>query len=344
MKIFYHIRIMSSVLFACLLPISGQAQFQPFQPLPDQPPIPETNPMSPAKVQLGQQLFFDPRLSVNHSMSCNGCHNVMSHGSDGRALSVGATGKTTQRNALTLWNAAYNTIFFWDGAALSLEQAIAEHILDDTTLAIPNKETLTKRLESIQGYQAGFSRVFGSKQPINYDNIVKALAAYIRTLKTQDSAFDQYLRGNVEMLSAQAKRGFDQFIEIGCASCHFWVNMAGPVPGLAFEVGEGFYELFPNHTGSKYDDLYGLTDDIGRYTVTGEETDKLMWRVSTLRNVAITGPYFHNGSVDTLEEAIRVMATVQLKKQLNDDVVADIAAFLNTLTGEFPQQTMPRLP
>jgi len=270
----------------------------------------------------------------------------MADGGDGRALSVGATGKTTKRNALTLWNAGYNTIFFWDGAGLSIEHAIQSHILDETILAMPSKEVTTQRIEAIEGYRAGFKKAFvsGSSGALNYDNIVNALAAYIRTLKTQDSAFDQYLRGNKDMLSKQAQRGFEQFIELGCASCHFWVNMAGPVPGLAFEEGEGFYELFPNHTGSKYDAIYGLTDDIGRFQVTGEETDKLMWRVSTLRNIAVTGPYFHNGSVDTLDEAIRVMAKVQLRQQLDDNIVNDIAAFLNTLTGDFPQQSMPRLP
>jgi cytochrome c peroxidase len=178
---------------------------------------------------------------------------------------------------------------------------------------------------------------------VSYDHIVKALAAYIRTLKTQDSPFDQHLRGH-STLSAQAERGFNRFVESGCASCHFYVNMAGPIPGLVFEVGEGFYELFPNHLGSKYDAKYGLADDIGRYQVTGDDTDKHMWRVASLRNVALTGPYFHNGSVQTLDEAIRVMGKVQLKKDLADDIVADIAAFLNTLSGEFPQQTMPRLP
>ena len=339
------LQCVQSVGFALILVCSMavQAQFSPFRPLPDQPPIPEDNPMTAAKISLGQQLYFDPRLSVNHSLSCNTCHNVMGDGADGRALSVGASGKMTKRNAISLWNAAYNTIFFWDGAALSLEDAIQVHLLDETIMAMESKAQLEERLAVVQGYKSTFRKVYGDNS-LNYDNVVKSLAAYVRTLKTQDSPFDQYLRGNTADFSEQAKRGFHQYIELGCASCHFWVNMAGPVPGLAFQVGEGFYELFPNHTGSKYDAMYGLTDDIGRYQVTGDETDKLMWRVASLRNVALTGPYFHNGSVDTLEEAIRVMAKVQLRHELAEDIVADIAAFLNTLSGEFPEQTMPRLP
>ena len=327
------------LLFSTVL----QAQFSPFQPLPDQPPVPDDNPMTAAKVELGKQLFFDPRLSVNRSISCNSCHNVMGDGADDRPLSVGATGKMTKRNAISLWNVAYNTIFFWDGAALSLEGAIHTHITDVTTMAMPDQDTVTKRIAQVAGYQHSFQKVYGD-DGVNYDNIVKSLATYLRTFKTQDSLFDQHLRGNTSALSDAAKRGFHQYVEIGCASCHFWVNMAGPVPGVAFQVGEGFYELFPNHTGSKYDAMYGLTDDIGRYQVMGDETDKLMWRVSSLRNVALTGPYFHNGSVDELDEAIRVMAKVQLRYELAEDIVRDIAAFLETLSGEFPEQTMPRLP
>ena len=328
----------------CLFPIMVYGQFKPFQPLPAQPPIPADNPMSPAKIELGKQLFFDPRLSVNQSMSCNQCHNVMADGGDDRPLSVGATGKTTKRNTPTLWNVAYYTIYFWDGAALNLEDAIKGHMLDETVFANESEEQVVARINDVEGYQAGFGKAFGGEGKLNYDNIVKSLAAYIRTLKTQDSAFDQYLRGDETAISDQAKRGFHEFIELGCASCHFYVNMAGPIPGLAFQMGEGFYELFPNHVGSKYDEMYGLTEDIGRYQVTGDETDKLMWRVSTLRNIADTGPYFHTGTVDTLEEAIRVMGKVQLEHDLADDIVADIAAYLNTLTGEFPEQTMPRIP
>lgn len=323
--------------------ITLHAQFSPFQPLPDQPPVPEDNPITKAKVELGKQLFFDPRLSVNRSISCNSCHNVMGDGADDRPLSVGAIGKVTKRNAISLWNAAYNTIFFWDGAALSVEDAIATHIIDETIMAMPDQDALVKRIAQVSGYQHSFQKVYGD-DGVSYDSIVKSLATYLRTLKTQDSPFDQHLRGNSTALSDAAKRGFHQYIEVGCASCHFWVNMAGPVPGVAFQVGEGFYELFPNHTGSKYDAMYGLTDDIGRYQVTGDETDKLMWRVSSLRNVALTGPYFHNGSVDNLDEAIRVMAKVQLRYELPEAIVRDIAAFLETLSGEFPEQTMPRLP
>ena len=338
--------VLRVVLAVSLLAValSVSADFQPFRPLPDRPPIPEDNAMSPAKVTLGQQLFFDPRLSVNGALSCNSCHNTMGAGDDGRALSVGATGVKNRRNAPSLWNVGFYTIYFWDGAATSLEAAIQAHIVTEQTMAMPSAVEIIKRLNAAPDYVAQFTQVFGADEPISYAHIAKALAAYLRTLVTSDSPFDQYLRGNKTALSEQAHQGFQQFIETGCASCHFWVNLAGPVPGLAFEMGEGFYELFPNYLGSEYDQKYNLLADVGRIQVTGIKTDDRMWRVASLRNVAVTAPYFHNGAVATLEEAIRVMAKVQLKLELTEVQVANIAAFLNSLTGEFPRQSLPRLP
>ena len=131
---------------------------------------------------------------------------------------------------------------------------------------------------------------------------------------------------------------------MGCLACHFGVNFAGPAPGPAMGLGDGFYELFPNHVGTRYDKQYGVAKDLGRYYVTKEGIHRHMFRVPPLRNIADTAPYFHNGSVDNLAEAVRVMGLTQLKKELSDAEVADIVAFLRTLTGQYPVITMPRLP
>lgn len=318
--------------------------FNALQPLPKQPPIPQDNPMTPAKVALGKQLYFDTRLSLAGTHSCNSCHNVMAGGDDGRAVSVGVNGKTGTRSAPTVWNAAFSTVLYRDGRARSLEEQVKSHLLSPTEMGMPDGQAVVARITAIPGYRSQFSKVFGGKEPVSYDNIAKAISSYERTLATPNSAYDHYLRGDKKALSSDAKRGLEEFQKVQCVSCHFWVNLAGPVPGLAFQMGEGFYELFPNYPGTEYEKRYQLADDIGRYNVTGIETDRRMWRVPGLRNVAVTAPYFHNGAVKTLEEAVRVMGKTQLNKDLTDQQVKDITAFLNSLTGEFPKQTLPRLP
>lgn len=319
-------------------------EFRPFQPLPAQPPVPASNPQSGAKIALGAQLFFDARLSPSGSVSCLSCHNVLAGGDDSRARSVTVGGGTTNRNAPTLWNVGFYTAYFRDGRASSLEHAIEEQLLSAEAMAMASPQAVAGRVSAVAEYREQFAQVFGDQDAVSFANIAKALAAYLRTLVTQDSAFDQYLRGHEQALSSQAKRGFEFYVDSGCASCHFWVNMAGPVPGLAFPMGEGFYELFPNYRGSAFDAKYQLTQDIGRFTISGHETDKHMWRVTGLRNVAITAPYFHNGAVATLSEAVRVMAKTQLNKDFTDEQIADVVAFLHTLTGRFPPPDVPRLP
>ena len=322
------------------------APFQALQPLPKQPPIPKDNPMSRAKIALGQQLFFDPRLSITGTHSCNSCHNVMAGGEDGRAVSIGVNGKVGTRGAPTVWNAAFSTVLYRDGRAASLEDQVKTHLLSATEMGMPNEQAVVARIAIIPGYVSQFKKVFArdGANAVSYTNIAKAIAAYERTLITPDSPYDRYLRGDKQAISTQAKRGLDEFQKVQCVSCHFWVNMAGPVPGLAFQMGEGFYELFPNYKGSAYEQQYQLADDLGRYNVSGVESDRRMWRVMSLRNVAVTAPYFHNGMVKKLDEAVRVMGKTQLNKDLTDQQVQDITVFLNTLTGKFPEQKMPRLP
>lgn len=339
-RIFYT-AIWLGLLTGGILP--AQAEFSPFKPLPAQPPIPADNPMTAAKTHLGRQLFFDPRLSAAGTHSCNSCHQVMGGGEDGRALPAG-TGRQGTRNTPTVWNVGFYTIYGRDGRWTRLEEAVRHHLLDPGEMGNPTPQVLVARLQAIPGYARQFQAVFPGAAPITPETISTALAAYLRTLVAGNSPFDRFLRGEKRALSPQARRGYQEFDKIQCSSCHFWVNLSGPVPGLAFQMGEGFYELFPNFVGSEYDQKLRLLEDPGRYAVTQDEADRRLWRVASLRNVALTAPYFHNGSALTLDEAVRVMAKTQLKQNLNDQQVSDIVAFLHSLTGVFPRQTMPRLP
>jgi len=309
--------------------------------LPEKPPIPKDNPMSKAKVELGKQLFFDPRLSKDGTVSCNSCHNVMASGTDNRPVSVGVDAQKGGRSAPTVWNAAFLTTQFWDGRAATLEDQAKGPILNPIEMGMPDPETVVKRIKNVPGYVSQFEEVFGGKDPVTYDNIAKAIAAFERTLITPNSPFDRYVSGDKKALSDSAKRGMELVKSVGCTSCHTGPNFSGPEN---LKIGEGFFQKFPTFTDNEYQKKYNLMADMGLASVTKQDSDKNMWRVPTWRNVAVTAPYFHNGSVATLDEAVRVMAKTQLNKDLKDKEVKDIVEFLGSLTGEFPKISMPRLP
>jgi cytochrome c peroxidase len=317
--------------------------FDVLQPLPVQVPVPADDPLSDAKIALGKQLYFDSRLSLSGTVSCNSCHNILAGGQDDRPLSVGALGKSGRRNAPTVWNSAFQTVLYWDGRARSLEELLHSHFTDDTVMAMPDAAAVQQRLARIPGYRDEFAKAFGSEAP-SFNAAVMAIASFVRTLVTPDSAFDRFIRGDVAALPAQAKRGLERFRDIGCMSCHFGVNFAGPAPGPYLKMGDGFYELFPNFVGSRYDREYGLTDDLGRYDFSHDPGERRMFRLPTLRNIALTGPYFHNGGVSALSEAVRIMARTELNLTLTAQDTRDIVAFLDSLTGRFPSLTLPRLP
>ncbi len=314
-----------------------------FQPLPAVAEAPKDNPSTKEKLALGKQLFFDARLSITGTHSCNSCHNLLAGGEDGRAQPMGVYGRMGKRSTQTIWNAAFHTVYTWDGSANTLEEQAQKHILDPNIMGMPDADVVVGRINAIPGYRQQFEKVFG-KEAVSFKTIAMALSSYERTLTTPNSPFDRYLRGDDKAISVAAKRGIQEFIDVRCASCHFWINLAGPIPGLAFQQGEGFYELFPNYPDTDYESRYHLADDLGRVYFSQEETDTRMWRMPSLRNIAITAPYFHNGAVKTLDEAVRVMAKTQLRRAVTEQQVSDIVAFLNTLTGEFPEQTLPRLP
>jgi len=328
-------------IFAAAISLTAiSANAAPFEPLPKTAPAPATNPSTPAKIKLGKQLFFDPRLSKSGNISCNSCHNVMLGGDDNRPVSIGFHGKEGGRSAPTVWNAAFLSVQFWDGRAASLEDQAKGPLTNPIEMAMDSNDFVVDRIARIPGYVEQFKSVFGGAKPVNIDNVAKAIAAYERTLITPDSPFDRFLRGDKKAITPAAERGMKLVQTVGCMTCHQGPNFAGP----KLPVGQGFFMKFPTIPGSEYDSKYKLADDPGRYEATKKEADRGMWRVATWRNIALTAPYFHNGSVKSLDEAVRVMAKTQLNKTLKDEEVSDIVAFLNTLTGKFPEQTIPRLP
>ncbi len=330
----------TSLAIACCLSAGSVLAAGTWEALPKSAPEPADNPSTPEKIELGKMLFFDPRLSSNGTVSCFSCHNVMEGGDDHRTTSIGVHGQAGGRNAPTVWNAAYHTVQFWDGRAASLEDQAKGPPANPIEMGMSDLDAVADRIQKIPGYRPYFDRAFGAGNNVSIDNIAKAIAAYERTLITPDSPYDRYVRGDAKALDEQQARGMQTFAEVGCTACHSGANFDGP----KLPAGQGFYQKFPTYTDNDYVTRYGLMDDTGRMSSTGNEADKNLWRVPTLRNLAYTAPYMHTGSVKSLPEAVRVMSRTQLGKTLDDNQVEDIVAFLGTLNGEFPQQVMPRLP
>jgi cytochrome c peroxidase len=301
--------------------------------LPTQVDSPADNPTTAAKVELGQMLFHDPRLSSTGTVSCSSCHNTMLGGEDNRPNSMGVNGQTGGRSAPTVWNAAFNTVQFWDGRAASLEAQAAGPVTNPIEMGMKSWDDVVARLQSIEGYHKPFEQAFG-KDSISKDNATKAIAAYERTLITPNSPYDRYVSGDKSALSAQQVRGMEKVAELGCTNCH-----SGP----AFN-GPGMFQKFPATPDGYWEAQYHISKDKGLAEVSKNPADEHLFKVSTWRNVALTAPYFHNGSVKTLDKAVMLMAKLQLGKDLTKEEIADIVAFLNGLTGEFPKQKMPALP
>lgn len=308
--------------------------FDYFQVLPDKPLEPSNNPVTAEKAELGKRLFFDVALSKSNNFSCNHCHNVYGGGDDDQAFSIGYNSQTTLRSAPALWNIGLQTVLYWDGRSTSLEEQTKDHLLDKAIMAI-SKQELLQRLKDL-GYQNDFKKAFGTDS-ITLSRVANAIASFERALMAPNSPFDRYLKGNKNAMSEMAIKGMKAFNESGCLACHFGVNFAGPAPGPAMGLGDGFYELFPTKRGSIYEQRLNLLVDKGRYEFTKRDDDTYMWRVPPLRNIALSAPYFHNGSATTLEEAIRAMGKAQFDFDLSDETVQQIAAFLRTLTGETPK-------
>jgi cytochrome c peroxidase len=317
----------------------SQVQAADWQALPEAAPEPADNPTTQAKVELGKMLFMDPRFSSTGTVACNSCHNIMEGGDDSRSVSMGVHGKMGGRNAPTVWNAAFHSVQFWDGRAATLEDQAKGPVSNPVEMGMKDVETAMNRVRAIPGYKAYFDKAFGENS-MTVDNAAKAVAAFERTLITPNSPYDRYVKGDKKAMTEQQVRGMEKFAVTGCTACHSGPAFNGP----SQKLGEGFYARFPTFSDNSYVSRYKLADDKGREQVTGSGADTNMFRVSTLRNITDTAPYFHNGSVNDLDEAVRVMAKTQLNKELADADVDDIVAFLGALTGEYPVITMPRLP
>lgn len=286
--------------------------------LPTSVPVPADNLQTAEKVELGKKLYFEPALSRSGNFSCNSCHNLGTGGVDNQQFSIGHKWQRGGRNAPTVLNSAFWSAQFWDGRAPLLEDQAKGPPLNPVEMASMSESTVVARLTEA-GYAPLFESVFG-KDSLNYSNMAKAIAAFERTLITPDAPFDLYVQGRGE-ISEAAKRGMLKADEVGCTSCH-----SGP--------------LFTNNSFQKFS--YGT--DAGVKAVTGNDGDDHLFRVQSWRNVALTAPYFHDGAVKTLDEAVRIMAKTQLDTELSDADSADIAEFLKTLTGKQPEVTFPVLP
>ena len=304
-----------------------------WETLPTTAPAPADNPTTEEKIELGKMLYHDPRLSSTGTVSCASCHNTMLGGEDNRPNSMGVNGQTGGRSAPTVWNSAFNAVQFWDGRAASLEAQAAGPVTNSIEMGMKSWDDVVARLKNIEGYNKAFELAFG-KDSISKDHATKAIAAYERTLITPHSPYDKYVAGDKSALTDQQVRGMNSVQELGCTSCH-----SGP----AFN-GPGMFQLFPVHSNPYFAAKYHFKNDKGLAEVTKKADDEHLWKVPTLRNIALTAPYFHNGTVKTLDEAVLIMAKLQLNKDLTKEQVADIVAFLNSLTGEFPKQKMPVLP
>jgi cytochrome c peroxidase len=301
-----------------------------FDPIPLTAPDLENNIITRPRVDLGAMLFFDPRMSRSGLFSCQSCHNVGLGGVDGLETSIGHGWQQGPRNSPTMYNAVFNIAQFWDGRAANL----AEQAMGPVQAGVEMNNTperLIETLNSMEGYITAFNEAFpGEEDPVTFENFALAVEAFQATLTTPNSRFDQFLNG-ADSLTEQEIRGLNAFIDEGCAACHAGVNMGG----------EGYYP-------------FGLVErpgaavlpegDRGRFEVTATAADDYVFRASPLRNIELTAPYFHSGVVWSLEEAVAVMGVSQLGADLDDQQIADITAFLRTLTGEIPEVVHPTLP
>ncbi len=304
---------------------------QLFQPIPSAAPVLPGNAATAAKVELGKMLFFDPRLSASHAISCASCHNIGLGGADAEPTSIGHHWQRGGRNAPTVLNSVFNKAQFWDGRAKDLEQQAGGPIANPVEMASPEAHVV-EQLKGIQGYGHVFAKAFPSeKDPITLANVQKAIAVFEATLITPNAPFDRYLRGDEKALSPAQKQGLALFMDKGCSNCHNGVNLGGGMYAPFGVVEKPGADLLP-------------ATDTGRFMVTKTPSDEYVFKVPSLRNITLTAPYFHTGQAWDLRQAIAVMGTSQLGATLTGDEVDKIAAFLESLTGEQPKVTYPMLP
>jgi cytochrome c peroxidase len=287
------------------------------------------NPSTDEKVALGRMLYFETRLSKNQDLSCNSCHLLDKYGVDNEPTSKGHRGQRGERNSPTVYNAALHLAQFWDGRAATVEEQAKGPVLNPVEMALPDAKAVEKVLASMPEYVDAFKKAFPEdKNPVSFDNMAKAIGAFERKLVTP-GRWDKFLGGDKAALTEEEKAGLLKFTEVGCTACH-----GGPNLGGTMYMKLGLVAPWPN------------TKDEGRAAVTKNEADKFVFKSSSLRNIEKTAPYFHDGSVATLPEAVKLMAKHQLGRELTDADTTSIVAFLGALTGELPTALIaaPELP
>jgi cytochrome c peroxidase len=305
---------------------------QQFKPVPTAVPAVNGNTITPERVNLGKQLFFDPRLSSSGFISCNSCHNLGMGGDDNLPTSIGHGWAKGPRNAPTVFNAVFNIAQFWDGRAEDLKTQAKGPIQAGVEMA--NKpETVVETLNSMAEYVTQFQTAFpeDKKAPVSFDNMAKAIEAFEATLITPNAKFDKWLGGDDTALNEEELKGVTLFMDKGCSACHNGVNVGGQA-------------YFPFGLVKVPDEKIRPAADKGRFVVTKSEADNYVFRAAPLRNIALTSPYFHSGQVWDLQEAVKIMAESQLGTPLNRAEINSIVAFLNSLTGDQPVISYPILP
>lgn len=291
-------------------------------------PIPPARPSDPRVLELGKRLFHDERLSTDGSTSCATCHDLAAGGDDGLPTSRGVAGAVGARNAPTVLNAVHNFRQFWDGRAADLTEQADGPLLASQEMGWGNWDTLLAELGRHPDLIAMFDQAFGT--PPTRAGVLEALVAYETALVTPDAPFDRWLRGEQSALSPEAHAGYLEFKRVGCISCHQGVN-----------VGGNMFQRVGRVQASPFEDPERADDNLGRFEHTGIQRDRFRFKVPSLRNVALTAPYLHDGSIEDLASTIQFMAEHQLGEQLDDEQVSRIAAFLESLTGQLNQDLLP---
>ncbi len=278
--------------------------------------------LDPLLVDLGGRLFHDVRLSADASLSCASCHAIPLGGDDGRPASIGIGGAVGPINAPTVLNSGFNIAQFWDGRAETLEEQVNGPVTHPEEMG-STWEGVVGRLRAVPAYQRDFDQAFADG--VTEANVRASIAEYERSLVTVDSPFDRWLGGDEDALADEALEGYGLFKSLGCVACHQGRN-----------VGGNLFQTF-GVMGDYFADRGDITEvDLGRFRVTGNPRDRHRFRVPALRNVALTAPYFHDGTAATLDEAVQTMARYQLGRRIETSEVSAIVAFFESLTGELP--------
>lgn len=305
-------------------PAFDRAVLAAFAPLPKAVEA-EGRPLTEARIDLGRMLYYENRISKNHDLSCNSCHQLDAYGVDGQATSPGHKKQLGARNSPTVYNAAGHVAQFWDGRAADVEEQAKGPVLNPIEMGMPDEGAVLRVLRSMPGYAEAFAKAFpGEAEPITYDNFALAVGAFERKLLTP-GRWDAFLEGDDAALTDAEKAGLTAFVQTGCTTCHSGTYLGGHMYQKL-----GLVEPWPDQK------------DQGRFEVTGKDADRMMFKVPSLRNVARTGPYWHDGSEPDLKKAVIAMGKHQLGKQIDDATADSIVTFLEALTGELPKDYIAR--